>query len=242
MKKIKLHQILLGLIIVLFVSAVILKLIKDKSEAQKVFQSQKTQIDITQELASSESLTMYSELDSLLKQEGKDIGPLYISVFKDENTVELWLPQIKKVFKFKLSYKSIGKGLRAKTTDSAFPDGIYKIKNVGWHSETGYFIQLDYPSAQALRDPKIEIQNFKHDAVLITKTPIFYSFILLEDTELEILVYALLRWGYKDAKVASFPSRPPLSLSVDGTMLLVEIYTELTKLYNEVTGELYGPK
>lgn len=241
--RIKLHQVLLGLIIALFLLAIGLKLFQVKSDADKIFHSQRSQEQIKNELSEVVTDRLKSKGKSLLlslktEELGKDAYQL--AIFKQETQIELWLPQQKHKEQFKFLYRSSGNGLRAKVTDGTFPEGIYKIKNVGWHSETGYFIQLEYPSKQVLKDQKISVDSFKYDAVLITKIPIFHSFILLDDETLETLVYLLLKWGYDDVRVASFPSRPPLKMAIDGTMTLAEIYTELTELYGQMTGELHG--
>ncbi|MCO5112830.1 MAG: hypothetical protein M9899_01505 [Bdellovibrionaceae bacterium] len=236
--RIRLHWVLIGLVVVLFLSAIALKIFKNRLDAQNTFHSERTQEQIIKELSQSVPERLEREGKGYLLS--KNEGTAYLSIFKKEAEMELWLPQQEQRTRLKFLFRSEGHGLRMKVTDSSFPEGIYKVQNVGWDRDAGYFIQLDYPSAQALKDQKIKAETFRYDAILITKTPIFYSFILLDDETLETLVYLLLKWGYDDVRVASFPSRPPLKMAIDGTMTLAEIYTELTELYGQMTGELHG--
>lgn len=240
-KKIKLHHVLIGVILVLFISAVLLGLKRKNDHMNKIFRSQLESAEIEKRI--KESALQFIEGNSikeLLGMNPEDLGPIYIAVFKLEGKMELWFPKIKKFFGYDFKYVSDGFGLRVKKEDTSFPEGLYEIKALGFHKKTGPFIQLDYPSEQVLKDQKIKIENFEFDATLITHEPAFASYILLEEDLLETLVYLLLKWGHEGAKIVVFPQRPPLQMSLDGTMVLAEIYSDLSKIYDQMTGELYG--
>lgn len=241
--KLKGHHVLISVMVIFLTLALMLSFVRSLNDSAKQFRSQYMSSDILQRLSKIVPQRLIDRnIDFLNHTPPEQIGKMYLVIFKQEGEVELWLPDQSAFAIFDVEMISSGFGLKNKPTESVFPEGIFEIKDVGLNDKTGYFVQIKYPSDKALSDQKIQGHEFKHDAILITKNPIYPSFLSLDEDSLEDLVYLFLKFGHQNAEVVVFPKRPPLSMEINGTQVLAEIYLQLGQLYNELSGALYESK
>lgn len=242
-QKIKGHHILILLVLLFLCVALILSLVRTLTESSLIFRSNYRTEDVQERLNQIVPQRLIDHKLSFLNQVGAEqIGKVYIAIFKNESEIELWIPEQKSYTSFQTRMISPGVGLKTQFTESTFPEGVYAIKDVGLNDKAGYFIQLDYPSKKIQKDQKIKIEEFKHDAILITKEALYPSHVLLDEDVLEDLVYIIMKLGLENVKIAVFPQRPPLKMEINGTQVLAEIYSELSQLYKEQSGALYESK
>lgn len=149
-------------------------------------------------------------LPALLKQRGFELGqPVYIRIFKEEKTLELWMKQGDRYALFE-TYpicKASGKlGPKVREGDKQAPEGFYEINSAHFNPNSNYHlaINMGYPNAYDEANGRTGSYLMIHGACSSVGC---YALTDKYIDEVYTLVEAAVRNGQRSVAIHAFPFR-----------------------------------
>jgi len=163
---------------------------------------------------SSLAMSVRDKTWPLLKKELGDKGlklssPIYIRIFKDESTLEVWVksgPRYQLFKTYQVCYFSGGLGTKTRSGDNKSPEGFYAIKPKQLNPVSTYYlaINIGYPN-------KLEVRKgYTGDAIMIHGHCASIGCYAMTNPfieEIYTLIYKAFESGQQKINLAIFPFR-----------------------------------